>query len=62
VILACLRRGVAGIYVQKKLNELDEDNDIQDWDNFVKELKTMFSDKSKAVDAEWKIETFKQGK
>jgi len=28
----------------------------------VKELKTMFSDKSKAVDAEWKIETFKQGK
>jgi len=52
VILACLRRGVVGIYVQKKLNKLDEDNDIQDWDNFVKELKTMFSDKSKAVDAE----------
>ena len=61
-ILAHLRGGVAGIYVQKKLDELDEDNDTQDWDKFVKELKTTFSDKSKAADAEWKIETFKQGK
>jgi len=61
-ILARLRGGVAGIYAQKKLNELDEDNDTQDWDEFVKELKTMFSDKSKAADTEWKIETFKQGK
>jgi len=61
-ILACLRGGVAGIYAQKKLDELDEDNDIQDWDNFVKELKTTFSNKSKAADAEWKIKTFKQGK
>jgi len=62
VILAHLRGGVAGIYAQKKLDELDEDNDTQDWDEFVKELKTMFSDKLKAADAEWKIETFKQGK
>ena len=61
-ILACLRGDVAGIYTQKKLNELDEDNDTQDWDKFMKELKTTFSDKSKAADAEWKIETFKQGK
>ena len=61
-ILAHLRGGVAGIYTQKKLNKLDKDNDTQDWDEFVKELKTTFSDKSKAVDAEWKIETFKQGK
>ena len=50
-ILARLRGGVAGIYAQKKLDELDEDNDTQDWDEFVKELKTMFSDKSKAADA-----------
>ena len=28
----------------------------------MKELKTTFSDKMKAADAEWKIETFKQGK
>jgi len=28
----------------------------------VKELKTTFSNKSKAVDTEWKIETFKQEK
>ena len=26
VILTCLRKGVAGIYIQKKLNELDKDN------------------------------------
>ena len=61
-ILACLRGDVAGIYAQKKLNELDEDNNTQDWDNFVKELKTTFSNKSKAADAEWKIKMFKQGK
>ena len=61
-ILARLRGGVAGIYAQKKLDEFDEDNDTQDWDEFVKEFKTTFSDKSKAADAEWKIETFKQGK
>jgi len=61
-ILACIRGGVAGIYTQKKLDELDEDNDTQDWDDFVKEIKTTFSDKSKAVDVEWKIEMFKQGK
>ena len=61
-ILARLRGGVAGIYAQKKLDEFDEDNDTQDWDEFVKEFKMTFSDKSKAADAEWKIETFKQGK
>jgi len=38
------------------------DEDTQDWDDFVKEIKTTFSDKSKAADAGWKIETFKQGK
>jgi len=51
-----------GIYAQKKLNELDKELGTQDWDNFVKEIKTTFSDKSKAVDAEWKIKIFKQGK
>ena len=61
-ILACLRGDVAGIYAQKKLNELDKDNNTQDWDEFVKELKTTFSDKSKATDTDWKIETFKQKK
>jgi len=48
-ILACLRGGVAGIYVQKKLDELDEELGTQDWDDFVKEIKTTFSDKSKAA-------------
>ena len=59
VILACFRGGVAGIYAQKKLNELDEELETQDWDDFVKEIKTMFSDKTKAADTKWKIETFK---
>ena len=62
VILAYLRGGVAGIYAQRKLDELDEETGIQDWENFIKEIKTTFSDKTKAADAKWKIETFKQGK
>ena len=61
-ILACLRGGVAGIYAQKKLDELEEELGTQDWEDFVKEIKTTFSDKSKVADAKWKIETFKQGK
>ena len=52
VILACLRGGVAGIYVQQKLNELNKELGTQDWDDFVKELKTTFSNKTKAADAE----------
>jgi len=35
VILAHLRGGIAGIYVQKKLNKLDKEIDTQDWDEFV---------------------------
>jgi len=54
--LACLREGVAEIYAQKKLDELDEELEIQDWDNFMKEIKT------KAANAKWRIEFFKQGK
>ena len=61
-ILAHLREDVAGIYAQKKLNELDKDNNIQDQDDFVQEIKNTFSDKSKAADAKWKIKMFKQGK
>ena len=51
-ILACLRGGVVGIYTQKKLDELDKEIGTQDWDNFIKEIKTTFSDKTKAVDTE----------
>ena len=62
MILARLKGDVAGIYAQKKLDELDEENNTQDWNDFIKEIKTMFSNKSKVADAKWKIETFKQGK
>ena len=61
-ILAYLREDIAGIYAQRKLDELDEETRIQDWEEFVWEIKTMFSNKIKAADAKWKIETFKQGK
>ena len=62
VILAHLRGGVVEIYTQKKLNELDEELGTQDWEDFVKEIKTIFSNKTKVADAEWKIESFKQEK
>ena len=61
-ILAHLRGGIVGIYVQKKLNKLDEELGTQDWDDFMKEIKITFSNKTKAADAKQKIETFKQGK
>ena len=50
-ILACLRGGIVGIYAQKKLDELNEELGTQDWNNFVKEIKIMFSDKTKTTDA-----------
>jgi len=61
-ILACLRGGVVGIYTQRKLNELNEELGTQNWEDFVKEIKTTFSNKMKAADAKWKIKSFKQGK
>jgi len=51
-ILAHLREGVVEIYTQWKLDELDKELGIQDWDDFVKELKITFSDKTKTADAE----------
>jgi len=51
-ILACLRGGVAGIYAQRKLDELNKELGTQDWEEFVKEIKTTFSDKTKAADTE----------
>jgi len=62
VILACFRGGVAGIYAQRKLDKLDKVTRTQDWKEFVQKIKTTFSDKMKAADAKWKIETFKQEK
>ena len=40
-----------GIYAQRKLDELDKELRTQDWDEFVKEIKTTFSDKMKTADA-----------
>ena len=41
---------------------MKEDDDTHDWNEFVKEVKIAFSNKSKATDAEWKIKTFQQRK
>jgi len=38
--------------VQKKINELEDKEDIQDWEEFIKDIKTAFSNKSKAADTE----------
>jgi len=51
-VLAQLRGGIAEIYVQKKIDKLEETENTQDWEEFVKEIKTAFSDKSKVADAE----------
>ena len=61
-ILVCLRGGVVDIYAQRKLDKLDKELETQNQEEFIKEVKTMFSDKTKAADVEWKIKTFKQGK
>ena len=58
-ILVHLREGVASIYVQKKLDKLDKELEIQDWEEFIKEIKIMLSDKTKAADAKQKIKSFK---
>jgi len=34
-ILACLRGDVVGIYVQRKLDELDKETGTQDWEDFI---------------------------
>jgi len=52
VILACLREDIADIYAQKKLDELDKKLRTQNWKDFVKEIKTKFSNKINAANAE----------
>jgi len=58
-ILACFRGGIADIYTQKKLDGLNKELRTQDWEEFVKEIKIMFSDKIKVADVKWRIESFK---
>ena len=50
-ILAHLRGDVAGIYAQRKLNELDKETETQNWEEFVWKIKITFSNKMKVVDA-----------
>jgi len=39
VILVYLRGDIVGIYAQKKLDELDEELETQDWEEFIKKIK-----------------------
>ena len=41
---------------------MEEEKDFQDWDEFFREIKIVFSNKSKIADTEWKIKLFRQGK
>jgi len=41
---------------------MEDKEDTQDWEEFVREIKTIFSNKSKIADAKWKIKIFKQDK
>ena len=51
MILAHLRGGVVGIYAQKNPDKLDEELETKDWDDFIKEIKIIFSNKMKIADA-----------
>ena len=44
IVLAQLREGIVRIYAQKKINQIEKEN------NFVKEVKIAFSDKNKVAD------------
>jgi len=37
---------------------MEDNKDTQDWEEFIREIKITFSDKSKAVDTKWKIKMF----
>ena len=41
---------------------MEDEKYIQNWEEFVKEIKMGFSDKRKTADAKWKIEIFWQDK
>ena len=41
---------------------MEEKEDIQDWNKFVKKIKIVFSNKSKIADIKWKIKLFRQRK
>jgi len=41
---------------------MEEKEDIQNWNKFVKKIKIAFSNKSKIADIKWKIKLFRQRK
>ena len=61
-IPACLKEDITDIYAQEKFYMLDKELGTQDWNDFVKKIKMIFSDKIKIANTKWKIESFKQEK
>ena len=49
IVLAQLRKGIIRIYIQKKIDQIEEEDNIQDWNEFIKKVRTVFSDKSKVA-------------
>ena len=49
-ILTQLRESVLRIYTQKKINQIEE-NKVQDQNNFVIEIKTVFGEKSQTANS-----------
>ena len=41
---------------------MEDNKDTQNWEEFIREIKIIFSNKSKAVDTKWKIKMFEQDK
>ena len=62
MVLACLRESIASIYTQKKFDKLDKETNTSNWEEFIGELKIIFSNKSKVANVKWKIEMFRQYK
>jgi len=43
---------MAEIYAQKKIDKLEDTENTQNWEEFVRKIKIAFSNKSKAADTE----------
>jgi len=61
-VLDRFQGGTTEAFAQQKLDKIDGGDDTPSWDAFEAELQLVYSNKMKEADAEWRIETFTQGK
>ena len=64
VVLGQLRGEMVGLFAKQKLAKVkgEEDPNTISWDAFKEEIKLLFSDRTRATDTQWVIETYKQEK